>query len=63
MYLVKQTHKCAASNVAADLAALAVSVGAAEDGDTLSHEDILSPPAEPSSIESNQQFSDGAPDA
>jgi GGDEF domain-containing protein len=62
MYLVKQTHKCAGSTVAADLAALAVSVGTVEGGDSLSHEDILSPPRS-ASTEENQLFTDGPADA
>jgi diguanylate cyclase (GGDEF)-like protein/putative nucleotidyltransferase with HDIG domain len=62
MYLVKQTHKCAASSVAEDLAALAASVGSAESGDNLSLEDRLSSPNS-SATSSNQQLTDGAPDA
>jgi diguanylate cyclase (GGDEF)-like protein/putative nucleotidyltransferase with HDIG domain len=62
MYLVKQTHKCAAPTVAADLAALAASVGTAAGRDRMSHEDILSPRREASPLQ-NQSLADGGPDA
>ena len=62
MYLVKQTHKCAGSTVAADLAALAASVGTVAGRDRLSQEDILSPRRDASALP-NQAVSDGAPDA
>ena len=62
MYLVKQTHKCAEPTVAADLAALAASVGTASGRDRLSHDDILSPRREASPLP-NQALSDGALDA
>jgi diguanylate cyclase (GGDEF)-like protein len=61
MYLAKQSHKCAASTVAADLAALVAGVGE-DGGDTLSHEDIMSPSRTPEPLE-DQQLSDGPPDA
>src|SRR5436190_1263316 len=62
MYLVKQTHKGAAPTVAADLPALAASVVTAAGRDRMSHEDILSPRREASSLQ-NQSLTDGGPDA
>jgi diguanylate cyclase (GGDEF)-like protein len=61
MYLTKQSHKCAASSLATDLAALAAGVDGAG-GDTLSHEDRVSlhPQALP---DPNQQLTDGPANA
>jgi diguanylate cyclase (GGDEF)-like protein/putative nucleotidyltransferase with HDIG domain len=61
MYLTKQLHKSSATSLSEDLAALAAGVGAAA-GDSLSHGDNVSPsPASPAI--SDQQHSDGHPDA
>lgn len=60
MYLTKQLHKSAASNLSEDLAALAAGVDAA--GDTLSQSDNMSS-SQTFRVLPDQQFSDGHPGA